>query len=205
MDIWDWLRSLRRWWWMIVVFPLVAAGITWVTAPEPQFESSWSINIYFDDPNLTNSPGYIDFVLLDDFALLMRTSVLGDVMYLRLPDEIQASVSREEFGSMIETSRKANFVRITLQGDDPEVIKAVATTINDNLEEVTNLYLVPPDYRFGPANINVLDPVSEPVLNTRDRLVTVGSITVATFLASIAATGIAEWLRLSYRAKYAAR
>lgn len=205
MDFWDWLRSLRRWWWMIVVFPIIAAGITWLAAPEPQYESSWTLNISFDDPNLTNSPGYIDFVLLDDLDMLMRTGVLGDVMYTRLPEDVQEQVTRDEFGRMIHSSRKARFVRITVAGDDPDVIKAVANTISDNLEDVTNLYLVPPDYRFGPANVNVLDPVSEPALNTRDRLVIVGSVTVAAFLASIAATGVAEWLRLSYRAKYAAR
>lgn len=203
MDIWDWFKSLRRWWWMIVVFPLIAAGISWVAAPAPKYESSWTLNIYFDDPNLTNNPGYIDFVLLDDFTLLMDTGVLGDVMYLRLPEETQAEISRFEFGDMFSSKRHAHFVEITVAGDDPELVKQVATTLNDNLVEVTNLYLVPPDYRFGPANVNILDPVTEPALNKTDRLVTVGSITAATFLASIAATGVAEWLRLSYRAKNA--
>ncbi len=205
MDIWDWLRGLRRWWWMIVVFPAIAAGITWLAAPEPRYESSWTLNIYFDEPSLTNSAGYVDFVLLDDFDLLMRTGVLGDVMYTRLPEDVRARLDRDEFGQMVHSSRKARFVEITVTGHDPDLIKAVATTINDNLTEVTNLYLVPPDYRYGPATVNVLDAVSEPVLNTRDRMVMVGAVTVATFLASIAATGVAEWLRLSYRAKYAER
>lgn len=205
MDIWDWFRGLRRWWWMIVVFPLLAAGISWLLAPEPQYESRWTVNIYFDEPSVTNSPAYIDFVLLDDFDLLMETGVLGDVMYTRLPEDVRAALTRGEFGDMVKSSRKARFVEITVAGDDPEIITQVANTINENLTEVTNLYLVPPDYRNGPATINVLDPISEPALNTRDRLVTVASITVATLLASIAATGVAEYLRLSYRAKYAVR
>lgn len=205
MDIWDWFKSLRRWWWMIVVFPLIAAGISWVAAPEPKYESTWTVNIYFDDPQLTNNPGYIDFVFLDDFTLLMDTGVLGDVMYLRLPEQTQEAVTRYEFGDMFSSKRHAHFVEITVTGDDPELVKQVATTLDENLTEVANLYLIPPDYRFGPANINVLDPIPEPTLNTRDRLVTVGSITTATLLASIAATGVAEWLRLSYRAKNSAK
>lgn len=205
MDIWDWFKSLRRWWWMIVVFPVVAAVVTWLVTPEPQYESHWTVNIYFDEPSLTNSPGYIDFVFLDDFDLLMETGVLGDVMYTRLPEDVQGSLSRDEFGDMVRSSRKAHFVEITVAGDDPDMIRHVAATIDENITEVANLYLVPPDYRFGPATINVLDPVTEPALNTRDRLVTVGSVTLATALASIAAMGVAEWLRLSYRAKNAAR
>ena len=204
MDIWDWFRSLRRWWWMIVIFPILAAAISWVVAPEPEYESHWTVNIYFDEPTLTNSPGYIDFVFLDDLALLMETGVLGDVIYLRLPEETKLNLSREEFGDMVRSSRRAHFVEITVAGIDPAQVSTVSSTIDANLAEVANLYLVPPDYRFGAATINVLDPITEPALNTRDRLVTVGSITVATVLASIAATGVAEWLRLSYRAKNAA-
>lgn len=205
MDIWDWFASLKRWWWMLIVFPVLAAAITWVASPKPLYESTWTINIFFDEPSLTNSPGYIDFVLLDDFDLLMRTGALGDVMYLRMPENVQQSVSREDFGEMFSSSRKANFVGLTVRADDPELVTTVANTLNDNLTEVTNLYLVPPDYRFGPANVNVLDPVSEPELNTRDRLVNVGAITLATLLVSLGATGVAEWLRLSRQAKYAAK
>lgn len=205
MDIWDWFKSLRRWWWMLIVFPLIAAGISWMVAPEPKYETTWTVNIYFDDPALTNNPGYVDFVFLDDFAELMNTGVMGDVMYTRLPEDLQSELSRAEFGQMTSSSRKANFVEITVSGDDPETVSRVATLINENSAEIANLYLVPPDYRFGSATINTLDPITEPALNTRDRLVTVGSITVATLLASVAATGVAEWLRLSYQAKKSAR
>lgn len=205
MDFWDWIKGLRTWWWIIVVFPLLAASVTWLVTPEPEYEARWTVNIYFDEPTLTNSPAYIDFVFLDDLHLLMRTGALGDVMYLRLPEEVQAQLSRQEFGDMIDSSRKAHFVEIVISGDDPQNVVAVAETINENLEEVANSYLVPPAYRYGEATINVLDPVSDPVLNDRERLTTVGAVTVGTLLVSLAATGVAEWLRHSHSAKYAAR
>lgn len=205
MDFWDWLRSLRTWWWMILVFPLLAASLTWLAAPEPEYESRWTVNIYFDDPTLANNPGYIDFILLDDLHLLMKTAVLGDLIYLRLPEEAQAQVSRQQFGDMIDSSRKAHFVEITVSGDDADIVRVVAETIDENLEEVTNHYLIPPTYRGGSGTVNVLDPITEPTLNERDRLVLVGSVTAGTLLVSIAATGVAEWLRRSYSAKYSAR
>lgn len=205
MDIWDWLKGLRTWWWMIIAFPMLAGGIGWITAPEPEYETRWTVNIYFDDPALTNSPGYIDFVFLDDLHLLMRTGVLGDVIYLRLPEDVQARVSRDQFGRMIDSSRKAHFVEIVISGDDPETVRVVAETIDVNLAEVANLYLVPPTYRGGEATVNVLDSMTEPEMNTRPRTVQVGAVTGGALLASIAATGVAEWLRLSYRAKYASR
>lgn len=205
MDFWDWLKSLRRWWWIIVLFPLLAAGISWVAAPEPKYETTWTVNIYFDDPALTNSPGYIDFVFLDDFHLLMQTGVLGDVMYLRLPEDTQARLTRDEFGQMVDSSRKAHFVEIVVSGDDPDIVRVVADTIDGNVTEIANHYLVPPTYRNGSATINTLDPITEPELNSRPMYTFIGAITGGTLLASVAATGVAEWLRLSYRAKYAER
>ena len=205
MDFWDWLKGLRTWWWMIIVFPLLAASISWIAAPEPQYESRWTVNIYFDDPERANNPAYFDFIFLDDFHLLMQTGALGDMTYLRLPDDVQATLSRDAFGKMVDSSRKAHFVEITVSGDDPEIVTVVAETIVANAEEVANFYLVPPTYRGGSATVNLLDPISAPELNEQARLTTVGSVTVATLLVSIAATGVAEWLRRSYRAKYSAR
>lgn len=205
MDIWDWLKGLRRWWWMIVVFPIVAGTIGWMTAPEPEYETRWTVNIHFGDPTVSNNPGYIDFVLLDDFHLLMNTGVLGDVMYLRLPEDVQASLSRDEFGGMVDSSRKARFVEIVISGDDPEIVQVVAETIDANVEELTNHYLIPPTYHGGAATVDVLDPMTEPALNPGPRTVQAGAIMAGAALAAVAATGVAEWLRISYRAKYASK
>lgn len=106
---------------------------------------------------------------------------------------------------MIDSSRKAHFVEIVVSGDDPADVTIVAETIDENLQEIANHYLVPPTYRNGEATINVLDPATEPVLNQQERLTIVGSVTVGTLLVSVAATGVAEWLRRSYSAKYSAR
>lgn len=203
MDIWDWFKSLRRWWWIIILFPLLAAGFSWMTAPEPEYESRWTINVLFDDPSRANSPAYFDFIFLDDFHLLIESGALGDVIYLRLPEDIQSQLTREEFGEMVNSSRKAHFVEIVVSGDDPDIVQVVAETIEANSEEVANHYLVPPTYREGEAKINTLDPISEPVINRQPRNVFVSSVTLGALLTGIAATGVAEWLRLSYRAKYA--
>ncbi len=202
MDIWDWLKGLRRWWWMIVVFPLLAAAISWVAAPEPEYETRWTVNVLFDDPSQANNPAYFDFIFLDDFHLLIETGALGDVIYLRLPEEVQSELSRDAFGGMVDSSRKAHFVEIVVSGDDPEIVQIVAEAIETNAEEVANHYLVPPTYRQGAAQINTLEPITEPELNPEPRYVLVGSVTLGTGIAAVAATGVAEWLRISYRAKY---
>lgn len=203
MDIWDWIKGLRRWWWMIIVFPVLAAGVSWFAAPEPEYETRWTVNVLFGDPNFANSPTYFDFIFLDDFDLLVQSGVFGDILYLRSPEEVKTAITREEFGEMVSSSRKAHFVEIVVSGNDPEIIDSVADTIQANSEEVANQYLVPPTYNLGPAEINIVDERTEPAVNREPRLVVVGSVTVGVLLASIAATGVAEWMRMSYRAKYA--
>lgn len=203
MDFWDWLQGLKRWWWMLVLFPALAAGVTWIAWPDPQYETSWSVNITFADPLLSDSPTYFDFVFLDDLDQLVKSSLLGDILYLRLPEDTRADLSRDEFGDMITSSRRAREVEITVRGDDPVQVSLVAETIDGNLEEVMNHYMVPADYTNGPGTITVLNPILEPSLNSRDRLYALVSLTAAAFLVALAATGVAEWLRMSYRAKYA--
>lgn len=202
MDIWDWLKGLRRWWWMLLVFPILAGGIAWIAAPEPKYESHWTVNLVHGDPAAANSPTYFDFILLDDYAELVESSVFGDILFLSLPEEVYENMSREEFGGMIESDRRARFVEITVRGDDPETVRVVAETIESNSEEVANTYLIPVTSTAGPVVLNTMDPISEPSLNTNPRLVQTASIAGAAFLASIAATGVAEWLRMSYRARY---
>lgn len=205
MDIWDWLRGLKRWWWLLIVMPVLAMGITWFASPKPQYESNWTLNIIFDDPSAANNPNYVDFVVLDDLDLLLGTGVLGDVIYLKLPQDVQAQLSREEFGDMIHSRRHAHFVWVSVRGDDPEIVRSVTKTIDQELTDAVNFYLVPPAHRKGPATIQVLDPISEPALNTKPRVRATAAAGGAGVLVALAATGVAEWLRLSYRAKYGAR
>lgn len=205
MDFWDWLHGLKRWWWMLIAIPAIAAGTTWLLWSAPQYETSWTVNVTFADPNLSNDPAYFDYVFLDDLDQLVKSSLLGDIIYLRLPEKTRTDLTREEFGEMVTSARTAREVEITVHGDDPTLVLEVAQTIEANLEEVMNFYMVPADYVNGPGKINVLNPIAEPELNTRDRLVGVVAVTSAAFLVALAATGIAEWLRMSYRAKYAER
>lgn len=205
MDLWDWLRGLKRWWWIVVIFPGIALVLSWILSPAPQYTTSWQVNVVFDEPSLSSAPTYFDFVFLDDLDQLVKSGALGDVMYLKLPETLRAELSRDEFGEMVHSDRRAREVEITISGSDSEAVKIVASTIDANLEDVMNQYLVPADYAKGPGVINTLNPTTEPTLDSRTRLKNVGAITLATAIVSVAATGIAEWTRLSYRAKNSAR
>lgn len=205
MDIWDWLKGLKRWWWMLLVIPMLAAGLSWVLAPQPKYESTATILITFNDPSLANSLAYVDFIVLDDMKHLLDTGVLGDVVYPKLPEAVRESLSREDFGATIESRRRARFVKITVSHSDQATVDAVMSTVLQELPDAVNHYLIPNDYRYGKGIISVVDQPAPAAINSEPRLRVVGSVTIASVLVALAATGVAEWLRMSYRAKYDAR
>lgn len=207
MDLWDYLQGLRRWWWMLVVVPVLAFALaSFVLIPPAKWAVTWTSAIVFDgDPNVANHSAFLDYVLLDDMANLLRSEVLGDRVYLALPEEVTERYSREDVGAMFDAMRHARFVEITVAADDPEVAETVARVTRTEMPEAINLYLVPPDFTRIPAHVSVTTLPTDPELQTRDRMIAIGGITLAGAILGVTGAGVAEWLRLGYREKYGAR
>jgi len=201
------LRAVIRWWWMLIAVPLVAFLLGFfVFFPTAPWQSTWTTLITFDgNPAKANSVNYPDFIILDDMEHLIHSDVLGDLLYLQLPDDITSRYSREEVGEMFSTYRHARFVQTWVTGDDPEVVKTLATTMEAILPDAVNQYLIPADSTDYPGKVETMDHITEPARQTRDRWLGIGAVTAAGFVAGGCLVGAAEWMRLSYRAKYGAR
>lgn len=207
MDLWTYLKGLKRWWWLLLVIPSATFLLaSFVLIPPAAWTVSWTSAIVFDgDPNAANQSAFLDYVVLDDMTDLLASDVLGDRVYLKLPEEITDAYSRSEVGDMFESYRHARFVEITVSADKPEVARTVAEVTRTALPEAINLYLVPPDFTRVPAYVSVTTFPGEPELQTGERMLKVGGVTAAGVAGGFAAAGVAEWLRLSYREKYGER
>lgn len=204
MDVWSYLKGLRRWWWLLLLFPVVAFALAqFVLIPDAKWTVSWNSAIVFNgDPNTANGAIYLDYVVLDDMTHLLASDVLGDRVYANLPEDITNEYDRAEIGEMFSSYRHARFVEIMVSGNDPDVVQIVGETTREALPDAVNHYLTPPDFARIPAQISVTSLPSEPEQQTRDRLIQVGGITLAGAALGFGAAGIAEWMRMSYRAKY---
>jgi hypothetical protein len=204
MDLWDYLKGLRRWWWLLIVMPLLAfGGASFLLIPAAKWEVRWeSVIVFNGDPNVANLSQYLDSVVLDDMAQLLESDVLGDRVYLNLPEAVTSRYSRSEVGAMFSTVRHARFVEFTVRADEADVATIVAETTQHTMPEAINLYLIPADFTRIPAHVSVTDMLSQPELQTTERMIKVGGITLAGLIVGFAASGVAEWLRLSYSAKY---
>ena len=207
MDVWTYLKALVRWWWILLAPPLLAFLLAIVVLfPSAPWQSTWTTLITFEgNPDKASSFDFADFIVLDDLEHLIHTDVVGDLLYLHLPDEITSRYSREEVGAMFTTYRHARFVQTWVTGDDPEVVTSLATTMENILPEAINAYLIPADSTDYPAHVETMNRITEPARQTRDRWLRIGAMTGAAFIAGACLVGVAEWMRLSYRAKYGAR
>ena len=207
MDLWTYLRALVRWWWMLIGVPIVAFVLAFfVLFPTAPWQSTWTTLMTFEgNPAKANSFVYADFIVLDDLERLIRTDVVGDLLYMRLPDEITSRYTRDDVGDMFRTYRHARYVQTWVTGDDPDVVKTLASTMEALLPEAVNEYLIPADSTAYPGKVETMDRITEPTRMTRDRWLRIGAVTGAGVIAGFCLVGAAEWLRMSYRAKYGAK
>lgn len=207
MDLWTYLRAVARWWWLVLLVPTLAFLLAFVVFfPSAPWQTTWTTLVAFDgNPQKASSFAYIDFIVLDDMEHLLKSDVLGDRVYLSLPEKITDRYTRDEIGDMYSSYRHARFVQIWVTGDDPEVLETVARTTESLMPEAVNEFLVPPDNANFPGMVETMNEITEPVQLTRKRFKDIGAVTAAGAAAAFCLVGVAEWLRLSYLAKYEAR
>lgn len=207
MDLWSYLRALPRWWWLLVLVPLSAFILAFfVLFPRAPWQTTWNMAITFEgNPARASSFEYVDFIVLDDMEHLLQSDVLGDRVYVQLPEEITSRYSREEIGQMYSSYRHARFVQIWVTGEDPDVVETVARATEAALPQAVNEYLIPADNASYPGKVETVDRITAPEQLVQERWLNIGAVSAAGVVLALCLVGVAEWLRLSYRAKYGAR
>lgn len=207
MDIWTYLKALLRLWWLVVLITVAAFVLAFfVFFPSAPWQVSWNTLITFEgNPAKASSFNYVDFIVLDDMEHLLASDVVGDQVYLNLPEEIASQYSREQIGAMYSTYRHARFVEINVTGMDPDVVQEVARTTERVLPEAVNEYLIPADNPDYPGKVETMDRITAPERLTNERLLKVGAVTSAGAAVSLCIVAAIEWLPTSYRLKYGAR
>jgi hypothetical protein len=204
MDLWSYLGALRRWWWLALGVPAVALIAAVLLVPAAEWQTEFRAFVVMDsEPDNTANPFFGESIILDDIAILVDSTAMVDHVHATLPTEMQASVSAEEIADMLSAVRYSRAVTVTAGGDSAAEVMVVAESVAAYLPEAVNAYLVPP--KFKEAEVRLIDPVQEPVKQTRQRLITIGAITAAAVIGGLCAVALAEGLRQGYRAKYGSR
>jgi hypothetical protein len=201
MDLWTYLKALRRWWWLVLGIPAIALIASFVLLPAAQWETEFKAMILFPNhPDYTGSAGRQDSVIIDDMATLFVSDVFLDDVHDALPADSRESLPPSEISTMLSAVRYSRAVTVTVKGESPEDVTVVAETVQTVMPEAVNAHLLVPEN--PPATMDVIDYVGEPVQQTTQRILTVAVITATAGVAALCLVAVIESLRLSYRAKY---
>ena len=204
MDLWDYLKALRRWWWLAAGVPLLAGLLAILLLPSAPWETQFRAMVLFPgNPDLSGSVGRGESIVLDDTAVLMSSGEFQEAVHAHLPAALGERISPAEIGDMLQAQRYSRAVTVTVVGASPDEVRAVAEGAEAVLADAINAYLVPAE--MSKASVEIIDHTGEPAQQTRERWLAVGAITVAAALVGLGLVALAEGLRRSYVAKYGAR
>jgi hypothetical protein len=200
MDLWSYVNAVRRWWWLALGIPAIALITAFLLVPAPWQTEFRAMVVFPGHPDYSGSQGRVEAIVLDDVAVLLGSGAFIKDLHATLPPDMKASLDNADLSGMLSATRYSRAVTVTISGELPEEIAAVAQGVERVLPDAINAYLVPPE--TDPATVEIIDGVHEPEQQTRQRLLTIGTITVVAAIAALCLIAMIESLRQSYRAKY---
>lgn len=202
MDIWDFAKTLRRYWWLVFGITVLAFVIASAAIPAPWHTQFRAVILFPANPDLTAVAQTGEAIVYDDAALLANSDAFRQQVYAQLPEDLQAVMTPDDVGNMLTGTRYSRAVTMTISGSSRERVKAVADATELAFPEAVKTYIMPPEW--AETKVEFLDQAREPVRQTRERWIAVGAITAAAFLFGLGIVALTESLRRSYRAKYGA-
>jgi hypothetical protein len=203
MDLWDYLRALRGYWWLALGIPVLAFMVAFAAIPAPWQTQFRAIILFPANPDLTALAQTGEAIVYDDAALLVDSDAFRQRVHAELPAELRSVMTPDQIGSMVTGSRYSRAVTMTISGSSRERVKAVANATESAFPEAVKTFIMPPEW--AATEVEYLDHTGDPVRQTRERWVAVGAITVAAFLCGLGIVALTETLRRSYRLKYGAK
>jgi capsular polysaccharide biosynthesis protein len=200
MDLWSYVKAVRRWWWLALGIPAFAFIAAFLLVPAPWQTEFRAMVVFPGHPDYSGSQGRVEAIILDDVAVLLGSGAFIRDVHATLPQEMRPSLTSSDISGMLSATRYSRAVTVTISGSSPEEIEAVAQGVESVLPGAINAYLVPPE--TDPATVEIIDRVHEPEQQTTQRVLIIGIVTVVAGMVALCLIALIESLRLSYRAKY---
>lgn len=126
------LQLLRRWWWILVILPLVAASIAWVATSRMTPIYSAETTLLVDRSETSNGTVSYDSLLAAErlsrtYSQLITTrpvmeQTIAQLGLVMTPEELQAKVS-------VHTVTETQLLKITVNDPDGELAAQISNTI----------------------------------------------------------------------------
>jgi hypothetical protein len=157
---------VRRWWWLLVVLPLVGLVAGVVLTRDQPYQSSLRATVLIPwDPEIPGSSERPELMVLDDAPALVSSFAFAELVHGALPPELQSSVSIDDVKAALSGSRYSRVLTVTASSGSAAEAEAIAVAAASILPEAVNTYLVADG--ADQATVRIIDPATEA---TQDRM-----------------------------------
>lgn len=184
MELRDYLRALRRFWWMPAALALVGLVAGWALAPAVPYESTFRAAVIMpgdtEDPGSSERP---ELMILDDLLSLVRSQVFAERTFDAIPVGERGTLTIAEVQRSLDQARYGRVATVFVRGPEPGEVAAIVSAAAAVFADAVNAYLVAPG--SPPATVQVLDPPSDPERASARRTLTIAAATFALFVAGL--------------------
>ncbi len=184
IDLRDYMRFLRRLWWVPVTLALAGLVAGWALAPVPPWESLFRAAVVMpgdtEDPGSSERP---ELMILDDLLSLVQSRVFAERTLEAIPAGNRGTLTVTEVQAALDETRYGRVATVIVSGPDPDEVSAIVSAAASVFPDAVNAYLVAPGAQ--PANIQLLDPPSEPERSFARRSLTIVAAAFVSFMAGM--------------------
>lgn len=181
MTVVDVGRFIRRWWWLLVVLPLVGmiAGFVLTRSQPYVSDVKATVLIPFDteDPGNSERP---ELMILDDSTAVVSSFAFAEMVHAALPADFQGRLSVDDVKDSLSGSRYSRVLTVTASNDSKSDAEAIATAVASVLPTAVNTFMVADG--APQATVRIIDPASDATQDRMGRLTRIVAQAAAAFV-----------------------
>jgi capsular polysaccharide biosynthesis protein len=183
-DLVDFLRAIRRYWWIALLTPAIVFGILSVRNVKADYQTSFRASVLLPgDTEIPGSSERPELMILDDIGPVVSSQAFAQMV----ADAVSMPVA--DVKGHLEASRYSRIVTVTARDSDKATSRRIADGAAQALPGAVNTLMVAQGGQD--ATVNILDPPGETTRGDADKwrvtaLATVVALAVGCFLAIVA-------------------
>ena len=180
----DFGRFVRRWWWLIVLLPIVGGVAGFVMTRDQPYSSSIRATVLLPgDTEDTGSAERPELMILDDVPAFVSSTAFAELVHGALPAELQQSLSVDAVKDSLSGSRYSRVLTVVATNDNSANALAIATASALVLPDAVNQYLIADG--SPSATVHIIDPPSTPEQDRMGRVTRIAAQIFAGFALAV--------------------
>jgi uncharacterized protein involved in exopolysaccharide biosynthesis len=152
------IRAIRDRWWLLLLTPVVALIVASIWMRFDPYHTTVTATVIL--PGDTEEPGNSErpeLMMLDDLPSLIRSWVFAEAVHAGMQG---TDATVEEVQGALDGSRYSRVLTVTISDESAERVTEIAASVETQLPQLINDYLVPEE--GDQATVRIIDPPGVP-------------------------------------------